>query len=612
MVKTPQIRSERAQRCGAWIASRIDQLRAAGAVTDITDDAFSSELAIWERIVEFPFADYPDYTAPWHIFQWPHMRWDHVYQVISLIETFRQATGGRVGQPMKLMHFQVMMVLAWLGPEDPETGLRIIRDGLATFARKSGKTSLVAAIVTALLCLHPDEHGLRGQEIQVGAADREQAGITFHMANMYVAQDQELGIAEKFKATPSKKLLMHRSTLSHLRCLSSDIATKHGGAPLMVLLDEIGNVRSDLAADFFSVLTTGYGAQLEPLTLQFSTQAPSDTHFFSEQVDRVKRINEGMLEDEQTAGFVFAIPEQDEDGVDFDVFDERWWYLGSPGIDVITSRQDMRNWAKKARETPSLENHFRVLRCNQRTSENAAFVTRTVWERNSGAFDQEDLIGRRCWLGLDLSETTDLTALVAVFEPLHEGETMPVLPFFWIPGEGLIERGKRDKVPYKAWSDAGLINTESSVRIDYALVAEKIDELNQLYDVGGFGYDRYKMKRVRAALEDLNYKFEEKNDPWLREIGQGFVSQTTTVQLLEEFLLEGTLAHGSNPILKWNAANAVIQKDPAGNRKFNKANSYGRIDGLVALGISLHVRFEVMTSADGPSVYSDESRAMFM
>ena len=542
---------------------------------------------------------------------WPHMRWDHVYQVVAIMESLVQVTGGRVGRPMVLQPFQVMMILCWLGPEDPDTGLRLVKEGLQTLARKNGKTSETAALVTALLALHPEDYGLDGQEIQVGASDREQAGITFQMTSQYVARDVTLGIADKFKATPSRKTLIHKSTLSQLRCLSSDAYRAHGGNPALVLLDEIGNVPNDRAEEFYSVLTTGYGAQLEPLTLLLSTQAAMDSHFFSQQVDRGKRVNEGMLEDNTFAAFVFSLPEQDENGVAFDPYDEQWWYLANPGIDTIVSRQDIRDWARKARELPSLENNFRLLRMNQRVSANSSLFTRTQWASCGGHFDVERLEGRRCWMGLDLSETTDLTSLVLVFEP-EDDEPMPVLPFFWIPGEGLEERGKRDKVPYSAWVKQGLIDATSARKIDYEKIAAKIDECISKYDVGALGFDRYKMKYVKKELEELGHYFEEKNDPFLREIGQGFISATRTVQLIEEAVIDSTLAHADHPILKWNAANTVVQRDPAGNRKFSKKDSFGRIDGIVALGMALHARDEVRITDAGPSVYMDESRAVFM
>ena len=482
-------------------------------------------------------------------------------------------------------------------------------------------TTIVAGLTTALMVIHPDDHGLRGQDIQVGASDREQAGITWQMVDRFIHLDDVFGLPDKFRSVPSKKSVTHKNTLTTLKCLSSDAHRHHGGNPGIVLLDEIGNVSSAAAEEFYSVLTTAFGAQEEPLTLLFSTQAANDQHFFSQMVDRAKRINTGDLDhyDREFAGFVFTVPEEDEAENPVDPFDENLWYLANPGIDTIVSREDLRNWARKAQDMPSLENKFRLLKLNQRVSETAALVSRRAWERNTGAVppieifvtpDRPDEPKRACYLGIDLSETTDLTALVAVFEPGADGR-MPVYPYYWIPGEDLQGRKKRDHVPYDVWAKAGLIDVSSAHTVDYALLAAKIDWMIKHLNVRAIGFDRYKMKYLRAALKDLGYEWR-KEDAFLIEIGQGFISQTRTVDLIEEAILESRLSHGRHPILTWNAKNTVTVQDPAGNRKFDKAKSYGRIDGFVALGIALHARDELQITGVGPSVYSDESVAVFM
>lgn len=610
-----------ALECGQWVQDRILTLAAAGYSVNEVDEQFSPELYLLSRIAMFPWNRYPDTTAPWHLIRYPHMRWEHVYHVAHIIEGLKQPTGSGLGQSIKLMPFQVMILLAFLGPENPETKLRKIREGALTIARKNAKTAIIAGLCVALMSLHPDDHGLKGQEIQVGASDREQAGITYTMCERMILMDTDVGISRKFRPTPSKKTIAHLNTLTQLRCLSSDAHRHHGGNPAMVLLDEIGNVPASQAEEFYSVLTTGFAAQREPLTLLFSTQAPNDQHMFSQVVDRAKRINEGMVREDEFAGFVFEVPEVDQNNEDIDPHDETLWYLANPGIGGFFNVEDMKSWSKKARELPNLENKYKNLKLNQRVSETSAFLTRTVWQRNDVGFTKEKLEGRRCTLGLDLSETTDLTALVAVFEPIDEDMDepleclgrMPVIPHFWIPGEGLQERCRADKVPYDVWVRQGLVNAESSHVVDYRLVAEKIVEYMDLYEVLAIGFDRHKMKYLRKELLTLGVEFysKEEEDAFLIPIGQGFIGQSRSVQVLEEMAVQGKLAHAGNPVLRWNIANAVTVKDPAGNRKFEKAKSYGRIDGTVALAMAAHV-YQDMELEDGESLYDDEERDVIM
>lgn len=472
-------------------------------------------------------------------------------------------------------------------------------------------TAIVAALVVALMTLHPDDHGLHGQEIQVGAADREQSGITFKMATRYINQDEVIGISEKFHPIPSTKRLTHKTTLTELRCLSSEAYRAHGGNPVIVLLDEIGNVPAPNAREFYSVLTTGFGAQDEPLTLMFSTQAPTDTHFFSQQVDRAKRLNEGLLEDYSFAGFVFTLPDVDEDGNEFDIFDEKWWYLPCPGIDTIYSRKDMRDWAHRAKELPDLENSYRNLKLNQRVSMTSSFLTRRIWEKNNSPVDPVELYGKLCWVGIDLAETTDLAAMVLLFDYDEMGR-QAILPFFWIPGEGLEVRSRRDKVPYDAWAKAGLIDVQSATTVDYGRIADKLSELAEDYNIQALGVDRWRWNQLEGKIKEKDNLRFEKDESTLFVIGQGFRDAPTSIELIEKDALEGKYAHGDNPILRWNIANTVKVKDAALNSKFAKNLSYGRIDGTIALAMARRARHEQERLAEGPSVYMDESREVFM
>ena len=385
-----------------------------------------------------------------------------------------------------------------------------------------------------------------------------------------------------------------------------------------MLLDEIGNVPGHAAQDFYAALTTGFGAQDEPLTLLLSTQAPNDQHFFSQQVDRSKALNEGRLINNEVAGFVFTVPEVDLDEKDVDPFDPRYWYLGAPGWGTIYNIKDMSDWARRAADLPSLQNKYENLKLNRRVSEVASFVSRTAWERNNLEFEIEELAGMTCTLGLDLSETTDLTSMEVLFEPFPDGHRLAgrraILSFFWIPGEGIAQRSERDKVPYDVWAREGLIDVESSKVVDYRRVARTMIEMINTYEVLAVGFDRWKIKYLIKALEDEGFEFfsEEERDEMMISIGQGFKDQSRSVELLEGLIIEEKLAHNGHPILRWNVGNTVTVSDPTHARKFEKTKSYGRIDGCVALALAAHAWGEFELGDDGPSIYEDESVEVFM
>lgn len=597
----------RAIAAGQWVDERLTKLKNRKASAKPGTKGFSPEYAVLSRVQPFAFAAYPDDAVPWHLIQWPTMRWLHVFYVVTIIESLKQAKGGAAGQPIRLMPFQVLIILCFLGPEHPETGRRVVREGLLTLARKGAKTTLIAAIVLALMVLEKANHGLYGQEVVVGASDREQAGIMFDIINRFVLQDRVLGISELFRSVPSRKHMTHKTTLTEFQVVSSDAYRSQGRNSAISVIDEIGNLPAGAASEFYSVLTSGYGAQKEPLTLLLSTQAPNDTHLFSQMVDRAKRANRGEETAAGFAGFVFDTPERLGKAT-LDPHDERYWYLANPGLGVSPSLEDMRAESEKAKALPSLEAAFRNLRLNQRENLHAPLLSKSAWMSCDQPVDYEALRGRKCWGALDLSSVRDLTAFVLVFEagPGDEGR-MPVLPFFWLPGEGISVRQNELKVPLVLWQSQGFINCDSNKTIDYELIAAQIDVCISEYDVKGIGFDRWRIEDLKARLRERGLGSLCDDATFMQPIGQGFKDANGCIEALERAVLEGRLKHGAHPVLTWCSANAVVAVDPAGNRKWERVKSYGKIDGIVALAMAVRVK-ELLTQVveAGPSSFESD------
>jgi phage terminase large subunit-like protein len=599
----------RNREAAAFVLNRLVSLKELGASDNPSHENFSTEYALLKRISQFPFSTYPDYAIPSRLVQWPHMRWDHVYDVVQIIESLRHVKGALSGTRIKLEPFQILILLCILGPEDPETGLRIIKEGLLTMSRKCAKTTIIAAIVLALMVLDKSNYGLEGQELYVGASDRKQAGITFSIVSKFIVQDRELGISRMFKIVPSSKHMTHVTTLTEFEVLSSDAYRSHGLNPTVVVFDEVGNVPAGAAAEFIDVLTSGFGAQNEPLTLMMSTQAPSDVHVFSQIVDRCKRINCGEEEGLDIAGFVFETPEQ-LGKEKLDIHDERYWYLSNPGLGTIVSLEDMRKASRDAKALPGKEAKFRNLRLNQRANPYNPLISKSAWIKCGGEIDYQALYGKKCYLALDLSGVLDLTSLVATFEPDDDGLTL-ALPYFFLPGAGIEERQDEDKVPYVMWAQQGYIDITSDRTISHALIAGQIEVCLENYDVQGIGCDRWRIEDTKAALRERGLGAIADDKAFLFPIGQGFKDASLCVDALERIVAEEKLRHGDHPVLTWCVSNTVTEADPAGNRKFSKVKSYGRIDGTVALAMSLRVR-ELLTHGEQEEESAFESSDCYM
>ena len=265
--------------------------------------------------------------------------------------------------------------------------------------------------------------------------------------------------------------------------------------------------------------------------------------------------------------------------MDADPFDEAAIRQANPHFDVLMNHEEVRRQAEDARRLPSREASYRNLILNQRVEARSPFVARAIWQDNGG--EPEDIEGMAVYGGLDLSSVSDLTALVLVSE---DGD---VVPTFWLPGEGLAEKSRNDRVPYDVWAREGYLQTTPGRAIEYEWVAEALRAVFDRHDVRAIAFDRWNMRHLRPWLERAGFSEDELEK--FVEFGQGFQSMSPAVRELESRLLSKRLRHGNHPVLTMCAANATTASDPAGNRKFVKSKATGRIDGMVALAMAIGV-----------------------
>jgi len=190
-----------------------------------------------------------------------------------------------------------------------------------------------------------------------------------------------------------------------------------------------------------------------------------------------------------------------------------------------------------------------------------------------------DLTGRPCYGGLDLATTTDVAAFVLAFPPTADGEPYWLVPYFWVPGDNMIERIRRDRVPYDAWSRDGLMTATPGNVIDYATIERQIGELGAVYDIKEIAFDRWGAAQISQNLTAAGFT--------MVQMGQGFASMAAPTKELLRLVLARQLAHDGNPVLRWMADNMVVEQDAAGNVKPSKARSREKIDGVVAAIMAL-------------------------
>jgi phage terminase large subunit-like protein len=474
-------------------------------------------------------------------------------KVIRFIETFcLTPEGEHVGKPMVLAPFQKKFILDIY---DNPAGTR---RAYLSIARKNGKTALIAGILLAHL-IGPEAK--LNSQIVSGAQSRDQASLVFSLAAKMVQLSPTL--SGNVRIVPSGKRLIGLPYNVEYRALAADGTTAHGLSPVLAILDEVGQVRGS-QNDFVDAITTAQGAHKSPLLIAISTQAASDADLFSQWLDDAKQSS-----DPKIVSHVYSAPEG------ADVMDQQAWKDANPALGIFRSLDDLEEQAKQASRMPSAENTFRNLILNQRVSTVTPFISKSVWDSNAGKV--LDFGQAQVWAGLDLSARTDLTALVLVGKVAG---TWQVQAHFWTPEKGLFERAKRDRQPYDVWVKQGYMHTTPGATVDYEYVALDIAAILSELNVGAVAYDRWRIDLLRKELDKIEISLP------LVAFGQGYKDMSGAVDELESELLNGRLAHGANPVLTMCAANAVISKDAAGNRKLDKHKATGRIDGIVALAMA--------------------------
>lgn len=504
--------------------------------------------------------------------------------MIRYMETLRIPEGKDVGKPFVLRPWQREIIQQVYGPVGPDNR-RLCRVAVYSVPRKNGKTPFVAGL--CLGHLHGPE-AKTNEQIYSAAFDRDQAKIVFEYMRQMVEMDEEL--SDEIVVKASTKELTCRGTGSRYKALSSEIKGKHGLGPAVIVFDELAQFGTDRT--LFDTLMTGRGAHDEPLAWIISTQSPDDKAVLSELIDYGHKVNAGELQDPTFRCFLWQAP------MDADPHDEEVWRACNPALGDFLSIDDMREASRTAKNMPSSEANFRNLRLNQRIDASAHFISPSVWKACGGDVDQSVFEDVECYGGLDLSGKNDLTALV--FDAEDDDGVHHVLSYFWTPGDGLRERERRDRAPYCLWRDQGFLEAKPGKTIDYGWVARKIAKLNGILKIGWIRFDRWRIADLQRELVDAGVDCWIEGIDWtpgdkgampygLRLVphGQGFKDMNPAVERLEDLLIEGNVRHGNHPVLTYCMSNIRIQSDPAGNRKFDKLKSNGRIDGGVALAMAV-------------------------
>lgn len=483
---------------------------------------------------------------------------------VAFIESLCHTKGTWAGKRFELMDWQEQIIRDLFGILKPN-GYRQFNTAYIEIPKKNGKSELAAAVALLLTC----GDGEQRAEVYGAAADRQQASIVFDVAADMVRMCPALN--KRVKILASQKRLIYEPTNSFYQVLSAEAYSKHGFNVHGVVFDEL---HSQPNRKLYDVLTKGSGdARMQPLFFLITT-AGTDTHSICYEVhQKAQDIIDGRKIDPTFYPVIFGADDTE------DWTSPKVWKKCNPSLGETIGMDKVKTACESAKQNPGEENSFRQLRLNQWVKQAVRWMPMDKWDKCAFAVNEEQLKGRVCYGGLDLSSTTDITAFVLVFPPLDEEDKYIILPYFWIPEDTLDLRVKRDHVPYDIWERQGYLQTTEGNVVHYGYIEKFIEELGKKFNIREIAFDRWGAVQMVQNLEGMGFT--------VVPFGQGFKDMSPPTKELMKLTLEQKIAHGGHPVLRWNMDNIFIRTDHAGNIKADKEKSTEKIDGAVATIMAL-------------------------
>lgn len=483
---------------------------------------------------------------------------------VGFIECLCHTKGTWAGKSFELIDWQERIIRDIFGILK-SNGYRQFNTAYVEIPKKQGKSELAATVALLLCCGDGEERA----EVYGCAADRQQAGIVFDVAADMVRMCPALN--KRVKILASQKRMVFQPTNSFYQVLSAEAYSKHGFNIHGVVFDEL---HTQPNRKLFDVMTKGSGdARMQPLYFLITTAGTDTQSICYETHQKALDILEGRKIDHTFYPVIYGAREG-EDWTSPEV-----WKKANPSLGITVGIDKVQAACDSAKQNPGEENSFRQLRLNQWVKQSIRWMPMHKWDACAFPVSEDELEGRVCYGGLDLSSTTDITAFVLVFPPLDESDKYAVLPYFWIPEDNVDLRVRRDHVPYDVWQRQGKLETTEGNVVHYGYIEKFIERLGERFNIREIAFDRWGAVQMVQNLDGMGFT--------VVPFGQGFASMSPPTKELMKLVLEEKIAHGGHPVLRWNMDNIFIRTDPAGNIKADKAKSTEKIDGAIALIMAL-------------------------
>lgn len=476
----------------------------------------------------------------------------------------RHFEGRFAGKPFYLLDWQKRIfreLFGWQILNEDDEPVRLYRTAYVECPRKAGKSTLASAV--ALYLAYGD--GENAPQVVFAATNRQQASLCYNIARHIIEANKELYDATAVYNSKAEMQLRDNPG-GVLKPISADAKGLLGLNIHGLIFDELltqGN------RDLWDTLTTSSGTRNQPLLFAISTAGSDQQSVCFEQHELTRQIQEGTVMDYEFFGVVYGAP------MDADWTDPEVWMRANPSLGDSVRLSFYEGKAQKAKAAPAEQNAFRMYYLSQWVGQETRYLPIDHWDACSAPVSNP--AKRRAFAGLDLSATTDITALTVVAENAAGG--LDVFSYPFLPDDQLIERERRDRAPYGRWATEGVLTLTAGRKVNYQAVKAKILQVAEEFELVDVGYDPWNSSQLIQELEDEGLT--------MVQIRQGYNSLSAPTKSLLGYALDHKLCHGGHSLLRWAISNLAVSMDPAGNVKPDKAKATQRIDPVVALIMAL-------------------------
>lgn len=482
---------------------------------------------------------------------------------VHFVQKLKHTKDRWAGLPLLLEPWQMFILFNLYGWKK-SNGKRRFRTAYVEVARKNGKTALAAGV--ALYGLYAEQ--ISRAEVYSVATTKDQAKLCFNDAKAIV------GItALKQRLNVYRDSITYDALGSYFKAVSSDYGVHDGYSPSTVIVDEYHAHKDNGMVD---VMQSGQAAREEPVNFIITTAGFNKNYPCYAFRKNAKNVINGVTDDESLFAIIFEMDEGDE------WTDPRNWAKANPNLGVSVDVDYLSQQVKDAQNRPEAVTNVKTKNLNMWVDAENIWIVDEKWMASSMQTDDSLLRNLPCWGGLDLSNTSDITAFVLLFR--HQ-DRIYLKPWFWIPEDTYQEKVKKENVFYAEWVQKGLVKTTPGNVIDYDFIRADIDKIAEEYQILSIAYDRWNSSQVVINMQNDGFN--------MSPFGQGYGSMSAPTKEYEKMVLTGKLEHFGNPVLRWMMASVALQMDPAGNIKPDKRKSSQKIDGVVA---SIMALGEMMTA----------------